>query len=96
MTAPKKDLAISQSAPRPAKRRTVMLIDGNPEVHALVELQLGDLNIHLYRTHSFSDGLLRLKDCSPDLVLVDYQLLDFGGLELLRKLRPRAHAPPPR
>jgi diguanylate cyclase (GGDEF)-like protein len=95
MTSPKKGLAILQSAPAPFKRRMVMLIDANPEVHALVELQLSDLDARVYHTYSFSDGLRRLHDCSPDLVLVDCQLLDCDGLELLRRRCCRAHARPP-
>ena len=72
----------------------VMLIDSSPEVHALVELQLSDLDAEVYHAYSWSEGLLRLNDCSPDLVLIDYQLLDFEGLESLRKRRSRAHARP--
>jgi diguanylate cyclase (GGDEF)-like protein len=82
-------------APRTSKRRRIMLIDSSPDVHALVELQLSELNAEVYHAYSCSDGLLRLNDCAPDLVLLDYQLLEFGGLELLRKRRPRAHARPP-
>jgi diguanylate cyclase (GGDEF)-like protein len=86
--------AISQAAPRPSKRRIVLLIDGSPDLHALVELQLSDLNAKVYHAYSWSDGLRRLNDCSPDLLLVDSALLDFDGLELLRKRHARAHARP--
>ena len=86
--------ANSQAASPPSKRRMVMLIDSSPEVHALVELQLSDLDAEVYHAYSWSEGLLRLNDCSPDLVLIDYQLLDFDGLESLRKRRSRAHARP--
>jgi diguanylate cyclase (GGDEF)-like protein len=87
--------AISQTAPRLSKGRMVMLIDSSPEVHDVVELQLGDLNAEVCHAYSYSDGLLQLNDCSPDLVLVDHQLLDLDGLELLRKRCSRAHARPP-
>ncbi len=62
-----------------------MLIDSAPEVHALVELQLDDLNAEVFHAYSCSDGLQQLNDCSPDLVLVDCQLLDLNGLESLRR-----------
>jgi diguanylate cyclase (GGDEF)-like protein len=87
--------AIAQTVPQPAKRRMVMLIDHSPEVHALVELQLSDLNVHVYHTYSFSDGVRRLHDCSPDLVLVDCQLLNCDGLKSLRRRCSRVHARPP-
>jgi hypothetical protein len=54
--------AVSQTD-RPSKRRMVMLIDGSPEVHALVELHLSDLNADIYHAYSCSDGLLRLNEC---------------------------------
>jgi diguanylate cyclase (GGDEF)-like protein len=76
--------AISQTDSRPANSRTVMLIDSSPEVHALVELQLGGQNTTVLHAYSCSDALLRLNDCLPDLVLVDCHLLDFDALELLR------------
>jgi len=87
--------ATSQAAPRPSKRRMVLLIDSSPEVHAIVESQLSDLNAEVHHAYSCRDGLLRLNDCSPDLVIVDHQLLDFDGLELLRKSCSRVHARPP-
>jgi diguanylate cyclase (GGDEF)-like protein len=84
--------AISQPAPR---RRMIMLIDSSPEVHALVELHLSDLNADICHAYACSDGLRWQNNCSPDLVLVDCQLLDFDALELLRKRRSRTHGGPP-
>jgi diguanylate cyclase (GGDEF)-like protein len=87
--------ANSQTVPQLSRRRLVMLIASSAEVHALVDSQLSDLNAQVHHAYSFSDGLLQLNDCSPDLVLVDYQLVDSDGLELLRSCGSRAHARPP-
>ena len=87
--------AISRSTHRPSKRRRVLLIDNAPEVHALVQLQLSDLNAVLDHAYSGDEGVLRLKDCSPELVLVDHRLLAGDVQDLLRKRRARGHAPPP-
>jgi diguanylate cyclase (GGDEF)-like protein len=86
---------ISQTGHRPTDGRLIMLIDSSPEVHALVELQLGDRNTRVYHAYSCSDALQRLNDCLPDLLLVDYQLLDFEALELLRNPLSGARALPP-
>jgi diguanylate cyclase (GGDEF)-like protein len=88
-------LLAQQIATPPRNRRMVLLIDSSPEVHAIVELQLSDLNAEVCHAYSCGDGLQRLNDCSPDLVLVDHQLLDCDGLELLRKRCSRVHARPP-
>jgi diguanylate cyclase (GGDEF)-like protein len=85
----------SQPGARPAHTRTIMLIDSSPEVHALVELQLADRNTRVHHAYSCSDALLRLNDCLPDLLLVDYHLLDFDALELLRNPLSGARALPP-
>src|ERR1700744_6096734 len=83
MMLPKKDP--DQQAPeapgissgsRPFQGRMIMLIGPSPEVHALVEIQLTDHNTTVYPAYSCSEALQRLNDCLPDLVLVDYHLLD--------------------
>jgi diguanylate cyclase (GGDEF)-like protein len=86
---------VSHTDRRAAQRRSIMLIDSSPEVHALVELHLSDLNAEVNHAYSCSEGLRRLNHCSPDVVLVDFQLLDLDGLELLRKRRSQARARPP-
>jgi diguanylate cyclase (GGDEF)-like protein len=73
----------------------IMLIDDSPEVHTLVEIQLSDHNTTVYHAYSCSEALQRLNDCLPDLVLVDYHLLDFDALELLRNPLSGARALPP-
>ncbi len=80
-----------QTESRPSPRRVVMVIERSPEVHALVDSELGDANTDVYHAHSFSDASLRLSACSPDLFLVDYQLLDFDGLELLQNRCSGSH-----
>ncbi len=87
--------AHAQADAHPAKRRIILVIDTNPDVHAQVELQLPDLDAHAYHTYSLSDGLLRLDDYAPELVLIDHQLLERGGLAPLRRPRARVHAQPP-
>ena len=103
MTLPNKSLdipsaalpATSQTGFPPTTRRLVLVIDASSAVHALAESQLGDPNTDVYHAYSCSDGLLRLNTRSPDLVLVDYQLLDFDGLESLQNRFAGAQAGSP-
>jgi diguanylate cyclase (GGDEF)-like protein len=85
----------SQTGSRPAAQRVVLVIDESPAVHALAESQLGDPNTQVYHAHSCTDGVLRLHARSPDLVLVDYQLLDLDGLESLQNTFAGAQARSP-
>ncbi|HTB65539.1 MAG TPA: EAL domain-containing protein [Steroidobacteraceae bacterium] len=77
--------ANSQTRSRPSRRRVIMVIDASSKVHALAESQLGDPNTDVYHANSCNEGSLRLDDCAPDLILVDYHLLDFDALELLQR-----------
>ena len=94
-TSGKVSVSNSQTGSPPATRRVVLVIDRSPEVHALADSQLGDPSTDVYHAYSCSDGLLRLNARSPDLVLVEYQLLDFDGLESLQNRFSGAHARSP-
>ncbi|HEY4340361.1 MAG TPA: EAL domain-containing protein [Steroidobacteraceae bacterium] len=85
---------VRKAVRRAAERRTVLLIDGCPQVHAIVEGQLRDLNLDVYQVNSGSEALLQLGDWLPDLVLVDCQLPDFAAMEMLQKLHAQAHPRP--
>jgi diguanylate cyclase (GGDEF)-like protein len=76
--------APSQSGSRSPARRVVWVIDASAAVHALAEAELGDSHTDVYHAYSCNDSLLRLNARAPDLVLVDYQLLDVDGLESLQ------------
>ncbi|HEV2700318.1 MAG TPA: EAL domain-containing protein [Steroidobacteraceae bacterium] len=73
----------------------ILLIDDSPDVHALVEFHLSDQSTTVYHAYSCGEALQRLNDCLPDLVLVDYHLLDFEALDLLRNPLSGARALPP-
>ena len=79
---------------RALERRRVLVIDESPEVHAVIEAQLADLDADVYHVYSGNDRLLQLTDWSPDLVLVDCQLLDVIGMEMLGILRSATHTRP--
>ena len=93
------DLANVQSAEMPwqppsalATRGTILYIEDNA-VNALIVGELvarrPDLRLHLAETGA--EGLLAAARHLPDLILLDMQLPDFDGYEVLKRLR--AHGP---
>jgi PAS domain S-box-containing protein len=84
-------LRLATSAAEPAARRTpgkVLYIEDNPVNVILVEeliAQRGDLSLCCEVTGA--QGVARAQELHPDLVLIDMQLPDFDGFEVLRQLR---------
>ena len=93
-TAPAASTAVHRSAsatdaatpePKPLK---VLYIEDNPVNVLLVEAMLGQrANIHLSCATDGASGVRAACALLPDVVLVDMQLPDFDGMEVLRQLR---------
>ena len=71
----------------------VLIVDDEPPIRKL--LRLG-LRTRGYKLLEASDGKtsLRLLSQNPDLIILDLELPDVEGLELLRKIRGRDHRVP--
>src|SRR5262245_3226668 len=67
---------------------TVLLIDDDRSVVHLVEKALADQSgIKVVAANAAQDGMSRLKERSPDVVLLDVMLPDISGLEAYRQIR---------
>ena len=81
-------LSLQEPAAKPAKQRQVLYIEDNP-VNALIIFELmarrSDLSLHV--AIDGAAGVAQAKAMRPDLVLLDMQLPDFDGYEVLRQLR---------
>jgi PAS domain S-box-containing protein len=66
----------------------LLYIEDNP-VNALIvrELVAQRGNLKLDEADDGASGIQSARECQPDLILVDMQLPDFDGLEVLRRLR---------
>ena len=73
---------------RHAKQRQVLYIEDNP-VNALIihELMARRSDLALHVAVDGAAGVAQAKTLKPDLVLLDMQLPDFDGYEVLRQLR---------
>ncbi len=66
---------------------TVLLVDDDPDVHALVEAMLRPLGTKVLVAGDGREGLTTAVREQPDLILLDYELPGMSGLEILQALR---------
>lgn len=72
-----------------ARRKTILIIDDNPEDRATVRRYLAKSQANAYQpveAASAAEGLAMALASAPDCVLLDYNLPDHSGLELLPEL----------
>jgi DNA-binding response OmpR family regulator len=72
----------------------VLVIDDEEEVRNMVGRLLGDAGFQIKYAADGASGLERVALDHPDLVVLDVNLPDIGGLEILEKIREIADAPP--
>jgi hypothetical protein len=80
--------AAAGTAARPAQRGTLLYIEDNP-INAMIvaELVARRPQLVLHTAEDGHSGLARAQALQPDLVLLDMQLPDIDGHEVLRRLR---------
>lgn len=81
-------LRLQEPSGKPAQQRQVLYIEDNP-VNALIihELMSRRSDLALHVAVDGAAGVAQAKALKPDLVLLDMQLPDFDGYEVLRQLR---------
>ena len=67
----------------------VMIIDDDESVRTALTKRLEQDGCRVQASPTVSEGLTRLRETSPDLLLLDYRLPDGDGLALLEKIRRR-------
>jgi cyclic di-GMP phosphodiesterase len=80
----------------PSRRGSVLVIDDDPHIRGLIARLLGPAGYDVDEAATGEDGLTRLRDRHHDLVLLDMQLQDASGHDVLTAIRaePRTRLTP--
>lgn len=73
--------------------RRILVVDDDKRIRRLLELALGSIGWDVSSVASGFEGLEAVRSSSPDLVLLDLNLPDVGGLDLLERLRRWSSVP---
>lgn len=65
----------------------VLLVEDDPTTSKSIELMLGNANLNVYSTDLGEEGIDLAKLYDYDLILLDLNLPDMNGFDVLRKLR---------
>lgn len=79
---------------QPHDARTIYVVDDSADVRKSLHRLLGTMHIQAYPFGSGGDFLDRLPDLTPAPILVDIQMPNINGLELMGELRRRENSWP--
>ena len=71
----------------------LLFIDDDPQAQKTLKMVLSE-RYSLYSAFTAASGLAMFEDIDPELVLLDIDLPDGSGLELLARIVARPSAPP--
>jgi DNA-binding response OmpR family regulator len=78
---------VQQAVPaRPQRRLSVLIVDDDPNIHLLVEAALAK-DYEVLTAEDGEEGLQKLESSHPDMVVLDLNMPNLGGMAVLKKLR---------
>ncbi len=79
--------AVQQAVPaRPQRRLSVLIVNDDPNIHLLVEAALAK-DYEVLTAEDGEEGLQKLESSHPDMVVLDLNMPNLGGMAVLEKLR---------
>jgi signal transduction histidine kinase len=74
----------------------ILIVDDDPQAEALIEIALADAHFErvIEVVDTAADGLRRIEDDAHDVYLIDYQLPDGNGLELIHDAKEQGATKP--
>jgi two-component system KDP operon response regulator KdpE len=72
---------------------TILVIDDEPQLRRAMRATLSSIGYSVIESKSGEEGLERLREMQPDLILLDLNMPGIGGLETCRAIRERSDIP---
>src|SRR5512135_2490372 len=73
--------------------KKVLIIDDDLELGGIVRVILEPVNVVLFQAHSGPEGLKKLYEIQPDLVILDVVMPGMNGFELCTRIRELSSVP---
>ena len=68
-------------------RKTILLVDDEPDIRDVLSLSLSDMGYHVYEAENGDEALRIFKDVQPAMVMTDIKMPGMDGIELLKKIK---------
>jgi len=65
----------------------ILVVDDDPSIHEVLEAYLGLSGYEVLHAENGEEGLKKLQETVPDLLIIDIQMPGMDGLELLQKMK---------
>lgn len=72
---------------------SVVIIDDDEDIRGLIEGILAGAGFTVHEAATGASGVEAVREHHPDVLVVDYGLPDFNGLEAVRRIRAFSQAP---
>lgn len=75
------------------EKRSILVVDDEEEIRELIEMYLVKEGFHFIEARNGKEALTKIREFSPDLILLDISLPDSSGFDICPKIRDLTDAP---
>lgn len=76
--------------------RKILIIDDDPFILTMYLLKFKEEHFTVETAHNGKDGLLKLKEFRPEIILLDVVMPGIDGFDVLKQMRQEPIKPPPK
>lgn len=95
-TGPRARMIASAGEPSTPRKRTVLVIDHDPEVLGILEVNLAHANLGVITARNGLEALIKASTERPDIILLDDEVFDLENTDIcwrLKELQQASHIP---
>ncbi len=86
-TAPAAVMAPPQPRPEPTAKPRILVVEDNKDYREVVQYLLQETGYAVFTAADGAQGVVEALRCRPDLVLLDFEMPELNGYEVLQELR---------